>query len=109
MTDSTQDAFRIEQETAAGALVIRPVGELDIATADELGQTLQDGLASDAARVVLDLSGVTFIDSAGVRCLLMAVAASEAGGGKLRVRRGQSEQVARLLELVGVVDRLPYE
>ena len=109
MTDSTHDAFYIESELTAGAAVIRPVGELDIATADELGAAVERSLRSDAATVVLDLGAVTFIDSAGVRCLLMAVATSESVGDKLRIRREQSEQVTRVLDLVGALDRLPYE
>jgi stage II sporulation protein AA (anti-sigma F factor antagonist) len=109
MTESTQGAFHIERETIPGGRVVRPVGELDIATADVLGSALDGELRSDAQAVVLDLAGVAFIDSAGVRCLLMAIATSDEVGGKLRVRREHSEQVTRLLELIGVLDRLPYE
>jgi anti-anti-sigma factor len=109
MTDSTQGAFHIEHEATPDGPLIRPVGELDIATADALTGALDEALRSDADRVVLDLSAVSFIDSAGIRCLLLATAASEAVGDKLRVRREHSEQVTRLLDLIGALDRLPYE
>ena len=108
MTDSGPDAFQIKHEVAGERATIRVVGELDIATAPALAEALDSALGSDAAIVLLDLDGVTFIDSAGVRVVLRAVAEAEAGG-RLRVRRGHGEQVRRLFELVGAIDRLPYE
>jgi anti-sigma B factor antagonist len=110
MADSTQGAFHIENEAVEGGVLIRPIGELDIATSEALGDALKSAMDSDDVQtVVLGLDAVTFIDSAGVRAVLQAVAASQAGTGKLRVRRDQAEQVTRLFELVGAIDRLPYE
>ena len=104
-----QGAFHIESESIAGGVVVRPIGELDIATSDELSDALQRALDSDAQSVVLALDAVTFNDTAGVRCVMQAVAVSQAGADKLRVRRDHAEQVTRLFELVGAIDRLPYE
>jgi len=50
------------------ATVVTPVGEIDLATAPELGERLRDAVDRDDA-VVVDLSHVTFIDSSGFRVL----------------------------------------
>ena len=62
--------------------------------------------ATDAERIVLDLSGLTFIDSTGLRLVLDV---NERCGGqvdRLRVIAG-SPAVERLLDIVGLRDRLP--
>ncbi len=108
MTEGGGDAFHIEVQTTVEAQTIRAVGELDIAAAGVLTQALARADRSDALVVILDLAGVTFIDSAGVRCVLQAVASSRAGADKLRIRREYSEPVRRLFDMVGASDRLPY-
>ena len=108
MTDSTGDAFHVEIETTADAQTIRAVGELDIAAAGVLSEALARAGRSDAPVIVLDLGGVTFIDSAGVRCVLQAVASSRANADRLRIARDYSEPVRRLFDMVGASDRLPY-
>jgi len=50
------------------ASVVTPVGEIDLATAPELGVHLRVAADHDEA-VVVDLSGVSFIDSSGFRVL----------------------------------------
>ena len=108
LTDSIPRAFTIENETAGEGVTVRAAGELDIATADDLLDAIRGAALSDAPLVVLDLSGVTFMDSAGVRCVLQAVAVTDGEPSKVRVRRAFGEQVERLFELVGAIDRLPY-
>ena len=51
--------------------MIRPCGELDLAGRDRLAATLQ-GADASAAVIVLDLSGLSFIDACGLRVLLEA-------------------------------------
>ncbi len=108
MTDPPGDAFHIEIDTSAGTQTIRAVGELDIAAAQVLSDALERADRSDAPVVILDLAAVTFIDSAGVRCVLQAVASSRSNADKLRIRREYSEPVRRLFDMVGASDRLPY-
>jgi anti-anti-sigma factor len=57
--------------------------------------------------VVLDLRGLTFMDSSGVRCLFRADAASRADSDRIEVIPG-SEQIQRLLALTRAADRLPF-
>lgn len=59
--------------TAQGveAALVKAFGDLDLAGVPELDAALRDALAS-AQLVVLDLSGLTFIDVAGVRAIVDA-------------------------------------
>ena len=45
-------------------------GELDLGTEDVLADELNRAVASDARHILLDLSGVTFIDSTGIQLLV---------------------------------------
>lgn len=62
----------IQTENVDGSLVVRPIGELDLASAPALSAVLlnqpRDGLNS----LVLDLSGLTFLDSSGLRVIVAA-------------------------------------
>ncbi len=56
---------------------------------------------------MLDLSGLTFMDSNGVRLLIQAHARSRAETGRLTLRRGPAV-VQRVMELSGVDVLLPF-
>jgi anti-anti-sigma factor len=53
-------------------LVVRLFGDLDIASAKRLEDELVRATASDASAVTLDLGGLSFIDSTGLRVLVFA-------------------------------------
>ena len=83
-------------------------GELDAVSAPELEQRLGDALAQPYARVMLDLKGLSFVDSAGVSVLIKAKQNAEANGQTLVLRR-PTEQLHRVFALVGLADWLTYE
>ncbi len=56
---------------------------------------------------MLDLSGLTFLDSTGVHLLVRAAARSRADSDRLTLLRG-SPAVQRLLEICGVDEVLPF-
>jgi anti-sigma B factor antagonist len=79
-------------------------GELDMATSAELSTVIEDvGVSGTVRVVVLDLARVTFLDSSGVRALLLAKAALSADGVKLVVDQA-SPQVATVFRIAGVED-----
>ena len=63
--------FEVTIAAGAESVVIRPRGELDLASSDRLAATLQSADAA-ALIIVLDLSGLTFIDASGLRVLIEA-------------------------------------
>lgn len=100
--------FRVDVVVSDESCLISVFGEVDVASAPAVGQALQEAEVSAAPSVVLDLAGVTFLDSAGIRVLLEAVLASRAGMNKLSVRRDYQPQVDRVLAIAGVIEALPY-
>ena len=90
-----------------GALTLRPTGELDIATAPRLDRALREG-RRPGEEVVLDLSGLEFIDSTGLRVVVRGVEAAAQEGWELRLRHGPPA-VRRVFEIAGVLGALPFE
>jgi anti-sigma B factor antagonist len=86
-----------------GRVCIAVTGELDLSHADELRQSLERELR-DGQRLLLDLSGVTFIDSTGLSAIVNAVAQSRGSGGGLEVSSDLQPQARRLMELTGVLN-----
>jgi anti-sigma B factor antagonist len=73
-------------------------GEVDIAFGDEL-RTLGEAFAQSAsANALVDLSGVTFIDSTGLNFLIGLRRVAQARGGSVTLRR-PSPACLRLLEV----------
>jgi len=78
---------------------------LDMGTEGDLADELARAVATDAKHILLDLSGVTFIDSMGI-CLLVN-AQRRVAAGRLRLLPVEGE-VRRLLELTGVAKYLAF-
>lgn len=85
--------------------VVVPDGELDIATVPRLQAAMRD--VDDAAEVVLDLRGLRFLDTSGLRAVIEEDHLAADAGRRLSVVRG-SASVQRVFELAGVSDRLPF-
>lgn len=73
-------------------------GELDIATADQLQSALNQVQASEGGELVIDLSGVSFMDSTGLRLLIEANRAAAEDRYQLVIVTGESP-AKRVLEL----------
>lgn len=63
------DTFEVDLEARTGEVWVLPRGELDIDTVEELDHSLSIALASEAERVVIDLRGLEFLDSTGLRAI----------------------------------------
>ena len=94
-------------DAGGGEHTLRPTGELDIGTAPKLERALLENRAPGDS-VVLDLAGLEFIDSTGLRVIVHAVSAAADGGWELRLRHGR-RAVRRVFEISGVADALPFE
>jgi anti-sigma B factor antagonist len=100
---AVSESFHVTSENSNGSQHIFATGELDIATVPVLEEAFDAALASGAARIVVDLGGVTFIDSTGLRLLIkMSDACAE---GRLGIR--STAIVDRLLQVTGLLDQLP--
>jgi len=82
--------------------VVSVAGELDVATAGQLGDLLTEVLHAGSDRVFLDLGDVTFMDCAALAVVLRAREASLGAGGGLCLL-GVSRCVRLLLALTGTL------
>jgi anti-sigma B factor antagonist len=97
----------------SGALVDGDVrvslqGELDLASAPRLEERLASIEEQELSRMVIDLGGLAFIDSSGLRVLLLADSRARERGYELVLAPGP-EPVQRVFEMTGAVDVLRFE
>jgi anti-sigma B factor antagonist len=76
-------------------------GDIDLSTAGQLEQEIFRHAADDAPAIIVDLSGVAFLDSAGINALLKGRRAADEHGRTFRVTRAQG-RVRELLDMTGV-------
>jgi anti-anti-sigma factor len=107
---------RAAQTSKLGSLIVRSeheddvciielIGELDLDGAPRLEEELRAAETGDAASIVVDLGQLEFIDSTGLRLLVMA--AERSAPGRFSLLRGP-KQVHRVFEITDMVDRLPF-
>ena len=100
---------RLEIRVHAGdPYVIALEGELDYANAGAVESELTLAEESAAKRIVLNLNRLAFIDSTGLRVLVIAKRRSDADADRLRIRPGK-DQVSRVMALTGIDSYLRFE
>ena len=80
--------------------VVRVEGEIDLDSAGELSEAALAAMQEIGPRVVLDLSGVTFMDSTGLKVLLAVHKRAELAGGRL-VLAAPTRSVNRVVSITG--------
>ena len=90
--------------------VVRVAGEVDMSHEDELRSELRAAVAADAKGIVVDLTECEFIDSSGVRALLLSRQEQRADRGpeKLAVA-ASSDQILRILSVMGIDQVIPIQ
>jgi anti-sigma B factor antagonist len=101
--------FKISSERGADdVFVVRVAGEVDISHEDELREELARAVAENTAGVVVDLTDCDFIDSSGVRALLVSRQTQREGEGASGFAiAASSEQIMRILSVMGVDKAIP--
>ena len=94
------DMLVVQVRLQPGYAVITVAGEVDIATAPQLGHHLA-ALAGSGRPVIADLDQVSFIDAAGLRVLAAAARQAAGSGGSLHVVSARY-QVRRVFALTGL-------
>jgi anti-sigma B factor antagonist len=105
---ATQDVYaRCSLERPApGWVVVRIDGELDACSVPAVEGELGAVLTPDCRKLVLDLTGLTFIDSTGIRLLLQVIRRKDPATDLAAVVPSRGT-VWRALEMVGVTQLLP--
>ncbi|MDP9387288.1 MAG: STAS domain-containing protein [Actinomycetota bacterium] len=97
-TRQEDDVLDIKTEQADGYVICRPVGELDAFTVSQFRQSLAE-LASNP-RLLIDMSGVPFVDSAGLGALIGGIRRARELGGEVAVACNRPT-LTRLLRTTG--------
>ena len=103
----TDHQFRLDLEPERDAVRVCPRGEVDLATTDEIREKFDEMSALGFRRVILDLRGVTFVDSTGVHLALELCESSRSGAWEFAILAGPPA-VERVFELIGVRSQLPF-
>jgi anti-anti-sigma factor len=103
------EPFHVTAETpdAGGRVRLVAVGELDIASAPLLEAALSEHRAAEAS-VVLDLSGITFMDSSGLKVLVRAANEARSNGWAFAVDPKVGDAVRTVFDVVDAGRVIPF-
>jgi len=94
--------FRVSTDEQADGAVLRVVGEVDVYTSPALRDELYRLIDGGAPRVVLDLTGMEFIDSSGLGVFVGALKRVRERSGELELR-GVQPSTRKVLDITGLV------
>lgn len=78
--------MQVDVTTSPGAVIVAPRGRIDHETADAFAAALEPHLArckADAPALVIDMSGIDYVSSVGLRALMVAAKQAEAQAGRI--------------------------
>ena len=105
MSAGSREKFAVAVMRIDGARLVRLSGEFDLAGVETFEHRLSTDSDPATRTTIIDLSDLRFMDSSGLRALIGVEQALRVEGGRLVVIKS-SGQVADLLELTGVAERL---
>jgi anti-anti-sigma factor len=95
------------RQVESGATVVAPTGRLDVAGAPALKDAISEALKNGQPKVVLDMEGVSFVDSTGLGSVIAALKQIRSSQGDLRLA-APNQQVRVVLELTTLDRVFPY-
>jgi len=98
----------ISKKTENDVCELSLTGRLDTTTAPQLEEVLKELFAQETKDLVLDMSQLDYISSAGLRVLLFAQKSLNAAGGKLTLKHVKPE-IMEVFEITGFTDILSIE
>lgn len=107
LRDRPHGSLQIQQVVCNSTQTLVLTGELDMASCPALDAALVHVWSEGTSAVVLDLRKLKFMDSTGIRAVLMTQALCAEHGCELRLLPGPL-QVQRAFEICGLIDQLPF-
>ena len=98
--------MNISTERQGGALVAMAEGRVDGANALDFHEALEDAISSDDTGMVLDLGGITYISSAGLRVVLLVAKTLQKQNAKMVVC-SLSDSIREIFEISGFDKIIP--
>lgn len=104
----TQGPLMLSYQRDSGVSQISLSGEFDLSCAKLVDETMTRALRSHRESVIVDLSGLQFIDSTGIAVLVRAIK-KDARFRRLRFVPSPSPSVSRVLDITGVSELMRFE
>ena len=95
------------RQTEKGVTVLAPSGRLDVAGAPALKAAVSEAVGDGRPRLVIDMEGVSFVDSSGLGSVVAALKQARSSKGDLRLA-APNQQVRVVLELTTLDRVFPY-
>lgn len=95
------------RQTEGGVTVVAPTGRLDVAGAPALKEAMSQVGSNGPAKVVIDMEGVSFVDSTGLGSVISVLKQIRNKEGELRLA-APNQQVRVVLELTTLDRVFPY-
>jgi anti-anti-sigma factor len=92
----------LQSELVSGILRARILGEIDMSNAAELGDAVAEATPNDAIGIVLDLSDVEYVDSAGIQLIYRLRETLRARGQRMALVIPEDSIVNDALRLAGI-------
>jgi anti-sigma B factor antagonist len=99
-----------KKQIRPGVVVIAMTGSIRIGpNCQEIEQQVDELIRQNATSVIFDLSGVTFVDSAGIGTIVRSLGRLKKLGGTLRLTgvKGMIEGVLKLTQIIKIIDVYP--
>ena len=93
--------MKIRTEQCGGVAVVKPEEPLTNANADQVKTVLFDAIKDNLGRIVLDASGVSYVESKGLESLVDATKQLSEAGSVLKLCC-VNETVRQVIELTGL-------
>jgi anti-sigma B factor antagonist len=106
--DSSSNSFSATLETINRTAVVVLLGELDLDTASELARALDPLLDDGPAELIVECSGLGFIDSSGIAVLVAAQNRLQSRGAHLTIRSPKPHAL-KIFATVGLIEFLHVE
>jgi anti-anti-sigma factor len=103
------DLARVEGERQGTLCLVRVHGEIDLSNAHEVSAAIGTLMGQDARLLVVDLSDITYLDSAGVALLLRLAERLRARRRQLHLVVPRGSPVRRVLDFTGLPRVIPLE
>jgi anti-anti-sigma factor len=101
--------FEVRDVTEGATKMLSIEGELDLNTAPELTRSVNARLGENPTNLTLDLSAVTFMDSSGLRLLIVLNERAQREAWRLSLIPSQHEAANAVLRMTGSDSALPFE
>jgi anti-sigma B factor antagonist len=105
---SRELSIDVDHHERPGCTVVTVGGDIDRNSSPLLRDTIQELVSTHRTRLVVEVGGITFCDSTGLRALLSGARTTSEAGGWLRLA-GVRGHLERLLRMTDLYDRFPMD